>query len=602
MSELEFRVLGEFECRLDGELLDIGGQRPRMLLGALVAATAGGLSTDQLIAEVWSDAEMPEHPRRALQTLLSRIRTVLRLAPGDDRLEKRNNGYRLVLYPGELDSERFSRLIEKAAAASATAGVELLEEALGLWRGDPYGEFGDTDFGRVQSGRLHELRLVAIERLGRVLLDVGDPDGAVRVVEPLVVEQPLREGHTAVMMRALYAQGRHVEALEHFQAYRQRLAAELGLEPSPALRQLEADILDHRLDDPAPVVAVASSQLAVVESGGLATMTLLVAEIENSEELWEQHLDDVHTIIGRHIVILREEIEAGNGEIWVSGSGRLSSAFATATAAAAALKAMEALEAEPWPDGVEPRARFALHTGSAAPSDLVHGRTARHAEQLVAAAHPGQVLVSAAGAALLRAEFGPRLTDLGRHQLIGLATPEQVFQLNPLKTGDDFPPIRAATDVPGNLPAAVDELVGRSELVSYVEALASTARLVTLTGAAGLGKSRLGVEVARRLAPGFVDGVWLCELASVSDETSAIDALARAVGADQGSGGDALGRLAESIGAAHLLLVLDNCEHLVDFAATATTRLLERCPNIYVLATSREVLAIAGEHVVGVPP
>ncbi|RBQ14343.1 AfsR/SARP family transcriptional regulator [Spongiactinospora rosea] len=399
---MRFGVLGPLTVWTDaGEVVSIPGAKVRALLADLLAHEGRVVSADRLVADLWGD-DVPGNPVAALQVRVSQLRRALEEAePGGKLLVvSRAPGYQLRVEPDAVDAARFARLVAE----------KRLPEALDLWRGSAYADFADHEFAQHAITRLEEARLAAVEELSEVRLAAGEP---VDVTE-LTNAHPLRERLRAVHMQALYRAGRQSEALAAYAELRERLAGELGLDPSPELADLHTRILRQ---DPA-----------------------------------------------------------------LSGPAR-------------------------------------------------------------------------------------------RRQT--------------------------------NLPAPVNDLIGRETAVAEIRALLGTARLVTLTGSGGVGKTRLALETAAGLAADHADGVWLVELAAhEKDDTGSLaEAVLAALDVRDGAGPDsALERLVDALRARRLLLVLDNCEHVVEHAARLADELLRAAPGLRVLATSREPLCVAGEALYAVPP
>jgi len=227
------------------------------------------------------------------------------------------------------------------------------------------------------------------------------------------------------------------------------------------------------------------------------------------------------------------------------------------------------------------------------------------AARIAAVAQGGQVLVSQAAAALADGALPPGagLRDLGWHRLKDLGRPEQLFQLCGPGLEAQFAPLRSLGNpaLPNNLPAALTAFIGRDRELSEIRALVESARLVTLTGAGGAGKTRLGLQVAAELLDGSGDGVWLAELAAVTDQDAVAAAIAGALRIPAQPGRPALDTLADALGPQDVLIVLDNCEHLIGACAKAAETILRRCPKVHLIATSREPLGIGGEMIYRVP-
>lgn len=241
---MEFRILGPFEVRSNGEPLALGGAQQRALLALLLIHRGEVLSTDRLIDELWRE-RVPATAVKTVQGYVSQLRKAL----GDDVIVTRGRGYQLTVAPGDVDLDRFDRLLgegrEELAVGNPRAARQLLEQALSLWRGAPLVEFAYEHFAQSEITRLEELRLAAIEEQIDADLALGRHREVIGELQALVRESPVRERRLAQLMLALYRCGRQAEALEAYRAGRRVLAEELGLEPGPGLRSLEQAILNH---------------------------------------------------------------------------------------------------------------------------------------------------------------------------------------------------------------------------------------------------------------------------------------------------------------------------------------------------------------------
>ena len=402
-------LLGPVEAVARGEPLPLGGPRRRALLAALALRANETVSRDGLVDALWGE-EPPEPASNALQVAVHELRKRL----GAARIERVGSGYRLRLAPGELDLATFTELCERAAEADPADAAALLREALALWRGVPLAGVGEARFAAAEADRLEALRLAALERRVEADLALGRHADLVPELEALVREHPYREPLRRQLMLALYGAGRQAGALEAYRQARSLFVAELGMEPSRALRELERAILRQ---DPALEVA------------------------------------------------------------------------------------------------------------------------------------------------------GP------------VARP------------------------PSNVPAPARRLIGRGLELAAVTALVRDpeARLVTLTGPGGTGKTRLALEVVRTLRDDVAGGVYLADLAPLRDPALVAPTAARALGMQDQGDGPLLERLASSLGDREVLLLVDNFEHVLA-AAPFVGDLLARAPSLRVLATSRAPLRIAAEHEYRVPP
>ncbi|TML65805.1 MAG: adenylate/guanylate cyclase domain-containing protein, partial [Actinobacteria bacterium] len=334
------------------------------------------------------------------------------------------------------------------------------------------------------------------------------------------------------------------------------------------------------------------------------TVTFLFTDLEGSTRLWEEHGEAMKAALARHDEIVRGVIESHGGHV-VKGTGDgFHAVFATAAdAVSAASAAQVGLNAEPWSTTGPLKVRIGLHTCEVELRDGdYYGSAVNRAARLMSASHGGQVVCSAATADLVRDDAMFEWRDLGEHRLVGLVRPERIWQLCSSELPDEFPPLRSAQAVRGNLPRQLTSFVGREvEVVEVAELVRTHSSLVTLTGVGGVGKTRLALEVAAVVVSDFVDGGWVCELAPLSDPGAVWESLAATLRALPTPGRGIDETVLEFLGAKRLLLVLDNCEHLLD-AVSRTVIAIERgCPGVAVLATSREGLGISGEQLVAVP-
>ncbi len=249
--EPRYRVLGPLTVTSgDGTAVALRGDLQRRLVAALLLHANRPLATDAVADLLWGDG-LPDDTAGAVQTHVSRLRRVL--PPGT--LVYGDGGYYLDLSNDELDSDQFDRMVTEgiqARRATPEEAIEWFDAALALWRGAPYTEFVDWDSARTEASRLEELWLLANEERFDALLAVGRHEEALADLVRLATEHPLRDRTRALLMTALYRAGRQPEALQAYQDHRRHLADELGLDPSPALRDLERSMLDHTLDVPRP--------------------------------------------------------------------------------------------------------------------------------------------------------------------------------------------------------------------------------------------------------------------------------------------------------------------------------------------------------------
>jgi DNA-binding SARP family transcriptional activator len=250
----EFRILGPLEVEGASGPVALGGQRQRALLAALLLEAGRVVPTDRLVDLLWGE-EAPKTATTSLQNAVSRLRREL----GEDLLETRPPGYALRVDPAQIDATRFEQLLRSARTAAPAERRELLERALGLWRGPALAEFAFEQFAQAEIRRLEELRLVAVEHRIDADLELGGHGDVVGELEALVAAHPLRETFHRQLMLALYRSGRQAEALEAYQTARARFVEELGIEPGQELRQLQSEILRQGAGLAAPGAPAAPS-------------------------------------------------------------------------------------------------------------------------------------------------------------------------------------------------------------------------------------------------------------------------------------------------------------------------------------------------------
>jgi len=334
------------------------------------------------------------------------------------------------------------------------------------------------------------------------------------------------------------------------------------------------------------------------------TVTFLFTDLESSSRLWEEQGEAMRAALARHDEILRGAVEVQGGQV-VKGTGDgLHAVFASAEAAvAAAVEAQRAFGSEAWGSVGPLRVRMGLHTGVAEQrGEDYFGPVLNRAARLTGAGHGGQVLVSAATQELVRDRLpqGSGLVELGEFRLRDLGRPERIFQVVHADLPLEFPRLRTLDALPANLPVQVTSFVGREDDVARVVGLLDDASLVTLTGTGGVGKTRLAVQVAAEVVPRFGDGAWFCELGAVDDAEAMAQVVAANLGCLQRPGLSLAESIVEYLKVRELLLVLDNCEHLLDEASELADAVVRSCPKVSVVATSREALDVAGERVVRV--
>ncbi len=336
---------------------------------------------------------------------------------------------------------------------------------------------------------------------------------------------------------------------------------------------------------------------------GVATrsvVTFLFTDIEGSTRSWEDHPDEMEVALARHDALLHRAIEGCGGVVFKTVGDAFCASFTAASdGVQAAAAAQLALQEEAWPPPVTIKARMAIHTGECTRrDDDFFGPTVNRVARLLAIGHGGQVLVSSSARSMIGTHVpsGVSLRDLGAHRLKDIGEPEQVYHLCAPGLEDVTRPLRSVEKPRLNLPAQLTSFVGRESEDNELRALLSRQRLVTLTGAGGCGKTRLALRVAERVGSAG-DGVWFVGLASVRDPELVPDAVAAALDVRAEGARDVPAELITALRDRDVLLVLDNCEHVLDASAALVDALLRTCVGVTVLATSREPLGVDGESV-----
>jgi predicted ATPase/class 3 adenylate cyclase len=338
-------------------------------------------------------------------------------------------------------------------------------------------------------------------------------------------------------------------------------------------------------------------------------VTFLFTDIEGSTHLLQRLGDRYAGLLDSHRRLIWDAIGAHGGREFGTQGDAVFAAFARpADAVWAALAAQRALAHHPWPPGFEIHVRMGIHTGEATiePGGYV-GLAIHEVARICSAAHGRQVVVSGTTAAAVRVSavslpLGATLDDLGLHRLKDLPEPLHLYQLCHPDLPEDVGGLRLDA-VPGNLPKQITRFIGRQdELAEAAARLAAGRRLLTLTGSGGCGKTRLALQVAAGAVDDFPDGAWLVDLAALTEPQLVAQAVAAVLEVRDEPGRDLVDVMAEALAARRLLLVFDNCEHLLLACAELAERLLERCPGVFILATSQETLGVAGEAVIRVAP
>lgn len=498
---MELGVLGPLQVRQDGAFVVIPGAKPRAILTMLGLHCGSVVPADTLVELLWGQ-DPPRTAAKALQTHISSLRRTL----GDGFVLTQGAGWALA--ESEVDASRYksaARLGRDAAAAGDTSqALARFEEALALWRGIP--ELPDGRRGTSEKTRWIEGHAALVEDRADALLATGRAAEVIGDLEAAVGEAPLRERRWGQLMLALYRAGRQGEALGAYQRARSLLADDLGVDPGPELRRLEAAIVaqDASLD-----VAVAQHASSVTRA-----VTFLLTDIEGSTAAWEADADAMAVALARHDELVEQVVTSRGGRL-IKTRGEGDATFSVfdrpSAGAAAAIELQDAITHEPWASRNPIRVRMALHTGEVELRDGDYfGRAVNRVARLRSLAEGGQILCSGATAELVIDSLADdvMLTDLGMRQLKNLARPEHVFELR-LETDVGQPeshtPEAAPLERPG-LPAVLigpGPFVGRGSeldrlLSAWQTALAGGVRTVLIAGEPGVGKTRLAGEWSQR--------------------------------------------------------------------------------------------------------
>ncbi len=427
---VQIGVLGTLEAHTDGVSVRLGGPKQRTVLAILVAEGGRSVPIDRLVDLVWGE-EPPTGARSTLHTYISNLRAAL-----GDVVVRDGGGYRLDLPREAVDAFRFEDDVARARETRDSQPLEAaqrLREALKLWRGRPYADVSDSPFLEQEARRLEELRLTAIENRVDAELALGNHAELVGELEVLTAENPLREHLRAAHMLALYRAGRQAEALRAYHKTRTLLAEELGIDPSPALQELEGKILrqDHSLD--------------LESEPRVETLVFLLSDIEDSTVLWELHQREMGPAVALYDAIVSEAVEGAGGRVVKRVGDGLDAVFSDAGGAVvAAREAQRALQRGTWGETGPLKARMAIDVGEVeARGGGYFGPVLNRCGRILASGHGGQILLSAeAHAALSGAQAGWQVRALGEFRFKGLGRPQRVFQLLVDDLPTEFPELR----------------------------------------------------------------------------------------------------------------------------------------------------------------
>ena len=571
---VRIRLLGGVSATDGGRPVDVGPAKCQTVLAVLVLAAGSAVPVPRLVDLVWGE----EPPRTAEKTLQSYV-VRLRRALGAGAIVRVGAAYRLTVQPEALDVARFRQQL----------ALGNIEAALVEWTGIPLAGLEAPGLTPVVDG-LVEQWLAAVEiDLERRLQT--DPTATIGPLTELTANHPFREGLWSLLMTALYRVGRQADALDAYQKARHHLVEQLGVEPGPRLRELESLILgqDERLRGPERSTALTSPHPT-------GTVTFGFCEVEDSSRLWAAHPTKMAAAVARLDGLVRAVVDRHGGWIFAAAGETFGASFHRADDAAAWARELQ-LEAssEPWPGGVELRLRIGLHTGETEErAGSYFGAAVNTAERIAAAGHGGQILVSGVTSDLLDRR---EVLDLGTYRLDGEASGVRIVQLDDGR----HPPLRTEDSGRGNLPRRLDRIHGRDNDLDSIREALSRSPVVTLVGPGGIGKTRLALAVGMSDTD-VAGGVWLVELARIASSHDVPRAVADVLDVKEGPGRSLLQSVVAALQARSALLVLDNCEHVIDGAAELVQAIARGCADVRMLATSREALGVSGERLILVGP
>ncbi len=364
--------------------------------------------------------------------------------------------------------------------------------------------------------------------------------------------------------------------------------------------------MDPRVSPPTGSVPLTSSAAAAGVVGTVrpsGTVTFMFTDIAGSTRLWERDRSGMQVALGRHDEIIRDAVSGHGGLVFSTSGDGFAIAFSRADRAIdAALTVQRALAEEPWPQAAALSVRVGVHTGEAQEREGNYfGPPLNLGARIMAAANGGQIVISAVTAGMLGVRDDIELIDLGPHRLQGIAEPVRLLGVATLEVAWTDRPLTTMERSIGTLTRPLNEFVGRdAEMHDIVGALRDHP-LLTLVGFGGVGKSRLASETAWSIKDEYSDGVWMVELANVSHGAEVLAAV-QSVLSIGSVGQSPIDSITDWLRGRHLLLILDNCEHVTDAVAELSAAVIARCPTVHVLATSREPLHIAPERVHPIRP
>ena len=628
MSRLSLFLLGPPRIEIEGVPVEINRKKAVALI-VYLALTDKSHSRDTLSTLLW-----PEYDQSRARAALRRILSALNKAIGSSWLNVDRETVSLNRSGGFwTDVDGFQDLLDRCEAHGHSSEevcpdcVKLFTESVKLYKGDFLEGFSladSVDFDDWQFSETQNLRSKiggVLERLVSWHEDKSEFELAIGHAQRWLKMDRTDEAAHLHLMDSYARTGQHAAALRQYEECVRILERELKKSPREATVQLYEDIKEN-LELVPKLPPLKSPDIPLGEPSDLkarevthnevqgrslptGTVTILFTDIEDSTKLIH-HLGDLYKdVLSEYRRMLRDAFQEGGGyEIDSQGEGFFIAFQRARDSLVAAVAAQREIVSHSWPEGASVRVAIGLHTGEPALTEGGYvGLDVHRTASICSAAHGGQILLSQTTYDLVEHGLpeGVSLSDLGKHRLKDLQHPERIFQLTHPDLHTDFPPLNSLDILPTNLPIQLTSFIGREAEIAEVKRLLSLSRLLTLTGSGGCGKTRLALQVAADLLKEFSDGVWLVELASLSDHASLPQVLASALGVSEQRGRPLMTTISDYLQSKHILLVLDNCEHLIEACATLADGLLKVCPRLQILATSQEVMGIAGETACRVP-
>lgn len=571
---MKIRLLGGVGAVTDtGDPMDVGPAKCQTVLAALALSPGSAVTVWRLVDVVWGE-EPPRTAERTLQSYVTRLRKGL----GSDAITRTGDAYRLNVAADAVDVGRFEGFL----------GEGNVEAALQEWTGTPLAGLDAPSLDATVVG-LTERWLAAVELDLERRIDV-DPAAHIGRLTELTAAHPFREGLWALLMTALYRVGRQADALAAYRAARRQLVEDLGVEPGPRLQELEVQVLRHdeRLE-------AGRSQVSTAASLPTGTVTFAFTGVENAALEWTERRAAMYEAMARHHDRVQTLVTRHDGQVFSRSGDSFGVVFHSAASATNwATDLHEAMRSESWPGGIALEACVGIHTGEGEEHEGGYfGPAVNIAARLAAAGHGDQTLLSETTASVLD---DVELRDLGWYRLDGVVAEQHVFQLG----AGNYPALRIEDLFRGNLPRRLGRLIGRDqELDTIVDALANYP-VVTLVGPGGIGKTRLALAAAELAAVG--GDAWLIDLAEIDSLDQVPRAVADTLDAAERPDVTLVRSIVDALRSRRALLILDNCEHVLDGAAELAEAIVRGCENVRLVATSRERLGVTNERIITVPP